>query len=93
MFQEFLSDLKYGLRTFGKRPLFTIVAIGTLAIGIGATTTMFSVMDRVLLHHLPFPRSTELVTIWKSQPGSSWTAGLRWNEFLAGIRNWNSPAT
>jgi predicted permease len=75
------QDVRFGMRTFGKRPLFTAVAIGTLGLGIGATTTMFSVVDGVLLRQLPFDKPAELVTVWKTWPHHDWTGGLFWREF------------
>src|SRR5436190_7441533 len=57
------------LRRLGRMPLFTSVAVLTLAIGIGANTAIFSVVQGVLLKPLPYPRSDELVTIDHSAPG------------------------
>ena len=59
---SFWQDVRYGLRTFAKSPGFTAVAILTLALGIAATTTIFNVIDSVLLHPFPYKDVDRLVT-------------------------------
>jgi putative ABC transport system permease protein len=58
-----IADLKYTLRSLAKRPGFTIVAILTLALGIGASTAIFSVVDAVLLRPLPYPNQDRIVEL------------------------------
>src|SRR4051812_34998144 len=53
--ERFLQDIKYSLRMFAQQRAFTIAAITALALGIGATTAVFSVVDAVLLRPFPFP--------------------------------------
>ena len=63
-----LQDLKYGLRAMLKNPGFTMVALVTLALGIGVNTAIFSVVNAVVLKPLPYPDATRLVTIWVTEP-------------------------
>jgi len=59
----FLQDLRYALRQLRRNPGFAVVAILTLALGIGATTAMFSLVDRILFRSLPYPHDDELVSV------------------------------
>jgi hypothetical protein len=58
-----MNDLKYAFRTLVRSPAFTLIAIITLALGIGASTAIFSVLDAVLLRPLPYPNQERLVEI------------------------------
>ena len=72
-----MTDLKFALRQLLKNPGFTAVAVLTLAVGIGATTAVFSIVDAVLLKPLPYDQPGQLVQVWEA-PGP-------------GRRNWVSP--
>src|SRR3954462_1767033 len=61
---EIMQDLRVGARMLRRSPAFSVIAILTLAIGIGANTAIFSVLRSVLLRPLPYPHSEQLVQVW-----------------------------
>ena len=66
-----LQDLRYGMRGVRKSPGFALVVIATLTLGIGANTAIFSVVDSVLLHAVPYPNGDRLVWLGESTPKAS----------------------
>jgi len=74
--ESLLADLKLVLRRLGKAPGFATTILLTLAIGIGANTVVFSVINRVLLRPLPYPNSDRLVALWLNAPGAGGLANF-----------------
>lgn len=71
MMQTFLKDLRYGARLWIKNPGFTLIAILTLGLGIGANTAIFSVVNGLLLRPLPYRDADRLAIIWTHSPGAN----------------------
>ncbi len=69
LIENLLFDLRYAIRMLLRSPGFSFIAIATMALGIGATTAIYSVIDATLLHPLPFPNPSELVRIQDDLPG------------------------
>src|SRR5436309_3430811 len=65
-----MNDLKFALRQLLKNPGFTTVAVLTLALGIGANTSMFSMLNAAMFPHLPYPDSGRLVRVYRTSPQS-----------------------
>ncbi len=76
MIDGLLRDLRYAVRTLAKSPGFTIVAVLTLALGIGASTAVYTALERVVLDPLPYPDANRLVqlksSVPKVGPGTEW---------------------
>jgi putative ABC transport system permease protein len=65
---SFFKDISYGIRSLMRRPALTLIAIITLAVGIGANSAIFSVVNALLIRPLPFPELERIVAIWETQP-------------------------
>src|SRR5438105_9626472 len=99
--QSLFQDLRYGLRILSNKPGFTLVAVLTLALGIGANTGVFSLVRGVLLRPLPFAESERLIGIRESKVGEGHNNPMAWRSFatfrdqaqtlesIAGYRAWN----
>jgi putative ABC transport system permease protein len=83
-----LKDIRYGIRSLLRHPAFTVVAVITLALGIGANTAIFSVVNAVLLKALPFRNPDRLVSVGRA-PGSDGMPGTAAFEYLA----WHEKGT
>ena len=67
------QDIVYALRALIHRPGFTTIAVVTLALGIGATTAIFSVVNSVILRPLPYPDAERITMVWRTIPSLNWT--------------------
>ena len=78
---QLAQDVRYGLRLLRKSPGFTAVTVLTLAVGIGASTALFSVVDCLLIRPFPYPDSERLVVVW-SRPARGGIANISPANFL-----------
>ncbi len=93
------SDLRFAIRSLSRRPSFTAVAVLTVALGVGANTAVFSVVNGILLRPLPYPEADRLVSVWPEsfvsyQEIEAFGEGLRTQEGVGGIvLSWNATLT
>jgi hypothetical protein len=66
--ETFFTDVRFGARTFRKSPAFSAIAVLTLALGIGANTAIFSLVNGILLISLPYPKAEQLVSVTGAYP-------------------------
>src|SRR5688572_27447201 len=83
MLETLWQDLRYGARMLVKKPGFTLIAVITLALGIGANAAIYSVVRGVLLRPLPFPEPERLIGIRESKVGEGHSNPLAWRSFFA----------
>jgi hypothetical protein len=72
--EQLIKDIRFGVRMIRISPGFTAAAILMLALGIGATTAIFSFVDAVLLKPLPFQHAERILCVWEKPPGGDRTA-------------------
>src|SRR2546425_7240061 len=66
LMETLIKDIRYGIRSLLGRPAFTLISVVTLALGIGASTSIFSVVHAVLLRSLPYGNADRLVMVWEN---------------------------
>src|SRR6266436_1204999 len=85
-----IQDVRYGLRMLRNRPGFTAVAVITLALGIGANTTIFNSVNAMLLRPFPFPNLDRIVTVWETAPKQD---DNHLSPAPANFRDWSEQST
>src|ERR1051325_9588747 len=87
-----IQDLQFALRGWKRTPEFAIAAIGTLALGIGANTAIFSVVSGVLLRPLPFAHPEQLVRVSERQPPSPSGVGFEGGVVYRDFQEWRADS-
>src|SRR5499427_4247845 len=89
-----LDDLRFAFRQLLKHPSFTLIAIFALALGIGANTAIFSVVNAVLLRPLPYPDADKLIVVRERSHNFEWgsVGYMNWLDWHAGQRSFDGLA-
>src|SRR5512138_693779 len=92
--ESFVRDLRYVTRALLRTPAFFLVTVVTLALGIGATTAIYSVIDGVLLRPLPYPDADRIVQLWQvgEKGGRGQVSDLNYQDWKAGTRSFSEMA-
>ncbi|HEX8719431.1 MAG TPA: ABC transporter permease [Pyrinomonadaceae bacterium] len=85
-------DLRFGVRTLLKSPAFTVVAVLSLALGIGANTAIFSVVNGILLRPLPYPEPDRIVDVWHTPPQASFPGQRIFSVSPANYLDWKQQS-
>src|SRR3954451_18612621 len=90
---RFVSDVRYALRNLLRSPLFTVVAVASLALGIGANTAIFTLVDQLILRLLPVKAPEQLVMIWSTGSHMGNNRGSRAASYVStqlfGVKPWD----
>ena len=96
LIDAFLQDVRHGMRQLQRHPGFAAAALLTIALGIGATTTVFTVVYNVILRPLPYPQPERLVTLWSTAPAlnlpRAFVGAANYRDWLSRSRSFESLA-
>src|SRR5581483_3607240 len=83
----FAADVRYAFRTLGHNRGFTAIALAALALGIGANTAIFTVVNRVLLRPLPYPQPDRIMQVMRQYPGEGYGTSVSIPKFMTWRQN------